>query len=215
MRRTKKAWCTGISGTREGVILGTAAYMSPEQARGHAVDRRTDIWAFGCVVYEMLTARAPFAGETLSDTIARILGTEPDWAALPASTPPGLVRLVRRCLERDVKRRLRDLGDLELALDTTASRSAEAVRRPWAVWAAAIGGALLTVGAILTSARLRDTPPPEAGLVRFEVPVPVRLAESGAFGVSPRRPSPRVHRLWATRRAGSCSVPPTAAPHHR
>ena len=87
-------------GTREGVILGTPAYMSPEQARGKPVDKRTDIWAFGCVLYEMLTGRAAFAGETVSDTIAAILEREPDWNALPQTTPATIRRLLQRCLER-------------------------------------------------------------------------------------------------------------------
>ncbi len=87
------------SGTREGVILGTAAYMSPEQARGKLLDRRTDVWSFGCVLYEMLTGRSPLLGETLSDTIAKVLDREPDWEALPTNTPALLRRLVRRCLD--------------------------------------------------------------------------------------------------------------------
>ena len=106
-----------VDGTREGVIAGTAAYMSPEQARGKAVDKRTDIWAFGCVLYEMLTARPAFRGETVSDTIAAILEREPDWSALPAQTPPSIRRLLQRCLEKDPKRRLRDIGDARLEIE--------------------------------------------------------------------------------------------------
>ena len=87
--------------TEAGVILGTAAYMSPEQARGVAVDKRTDIWAFGCVLYEMLTGRTAFPGETVSDTLAAVLEREPDWNALPADTPSSVRRLLRRCLEKD------------------------------------------------------------------------------------------------------------------
>jgi serine/threonine-protein kinase len=102
---------TASSITEAGVILGTAAYMSPEQARGRAVDKRADIWAFGCVLYEMLTGRAAFLGETLSDTIAGVLEREPDWHDLPASMPSRLQDLVRRCLHKDPKRRLRDIGD--------------------------------------------------------------------------------------------------------
>ena len=100
-----------VGGTVEGTLLGTAAYMSPEQARGRPVDKRTDIWAFGCVLYEMLTGRSALAGETVSDTLAAILGREPDWAALPRATPPALARLLRRCLAKDVRERLRDIGD--------------------------------------------------------------------------------------------------------
>ncbi len=106
-----------IEETREGVIAGTAAYMSPEQARGKAVDKRTDIWAFGCVLYEMLTARPPFRGETVSDTIAGILEREADWSALPAETTVSIRRLLQRCLEKDPKRRLRDIGDARLEIE--------------------------------------------------------------------------------------------------
>ncbi len=88
----------------ERTIMGTPAYMSPEQARCKPLDRRTDIWSFGCVLYEMLTGRPPFAGETISDTIAAILDREPDWNALPAATPAAIRRLLRRCLERNCKR---------------------------------------------------------------------------------------------------------------
>src|SRR5687767_2250574 len=111
-------------GTREGVILGTAAYMSPEQARGLKVDKRTDIWAFGCVLYEMLTGRLPFAGHTVSDTIAAILEREPDWKALPDGTPASIRRVLQRSLEKDLKRRLRDIGDARLELDDVLSSAA-------------------------------------------------------------------------------------------
>ena len=102
---------------REGTIVGTAGYMSPEQARGLPVDKRTDIWAFGCVLYEMLTGRGTFPGDTLSDTIARILEREPDWSAVPAATPPVIRRLLLRCLTKDAKRRLRDIGDVRIEID--------------------------------------------------------------------------------------------------
>jgi Tol biopolymer transport system component len=100
-----------------GVILGTAAYMSPEQARGKVVDRRTDIWSFGCVLYECLTGEQAFAGETVSDMIARILQGEPDWSRLPAGTPERLRELLHRCLEKDARRRLRDIGDARIAIE--------------------------------------------------------------------------------------------------
>src|SRR5436190_20993488 len=102
-----------VGSTQQGTILGTAAYMSPEQARGHAVDKRTDIWAFGCVLYEMLTGRPAFAGDTIADTIAAILERESDLSKLPATTPPGVRRLLQRCLAKDPKRRLRDIGDAD------------------------------------------------------------------------------------------------------
>ena len=94
---------TDEGGTREGAILGTAAYMSPEQARGLPVDKRTDIWAFGCVLYEMLTGRVAFAGDTVSDSIAKILEREPDWSALPAATPVAIRRVLLRCLDEGSK----------------------------------------------------------------------------------------------------------------
>src|SRR6516164_1669254 len=106
-----------ISPTRAGVILGTAAYMSPEQARGSVVDKRTDIWAFGVVLYEMLTGRGLFAGETLSDTLAAVLKSDPDWTVLPAGTPGSIRRLLRRCLERDRKRRLHDIADARIEIE--------------------------------------------------------------------------------------------------
>ena len=91
--------------------------MSPEQARGKPIDKRTDIWSFGCVLYEMLTGRMAFAGETVSDTIAAILSRDPDWALLPAATPVPVRRILQRCLERDPRERLRDIGDVRHELD--------------------------------------------------------------------------------------------------
>jgi len=102
-----------------GVLLGTAAYMSPEQARGRTLDRRTDIWSFGCVLYEMLSGRQAFAGETITDCLARVLEREPDWKALAPTTPPRLVALLRRCLRKDSARRLRDIGDACLEIEET------------------------------------------------------------------------------------------------
>jgi serine/threonine protein kinase len=110
-----------VGGTREGVILGTPAYMSPEQARGLTLDKRTDIWAFGCVLYELLTGRAPFLGLTVTDTLAAILERDPEWKALPITTPTGIVRLLRRSLDKDPKRRLRDIGDARVELEETLS----------------------------------------------------------------------------------------------
>jgi serine/threonine protein kinase len=103
--------------TVAGVIMGTAAYMSPEQARGIAADERSDIWSFGVVLYEMLTGRHLFRGETVSDTLAGVLKTNPDWKALPPDTPASIRRLLRRCLERDRNRRLPDIGVALLEID--------------------------------------------------------------------------------------------------
>ena len=106
-----------IGATHEGVLLGTSAYMSPEQARGQTVDRRTDIWSFGCVLYEMLTGVRAFAGSTTSDCVAAILEREPDWSVLPKGTPAGIQRLLRRCLEKTPRRRLHDIADARIEMD--------------------------------------------------------------------------------------------------
>ena len=110
--------------TRQGVILGTAAYMSPEQARGKPLDERTDVWSFGAVFYEALSGRRAFGGETMSDMIAVVLEREPDWDALPATVPPKIRDLVRRCLQKDRDRRLHDIADARIEID-------EALAEPW------------------------------------------------------------------------------------
>ena len=114
-------------GTMAGAILGTAAYMSPEQARGRAVDRRTDIWAFGCVFYEMLTGKRAFDGETITDCLAAVVSRDPDWNALPRDTPFAMRQLLQRCLEKDSRRRLRHIGDALFALQEPAVPAAVAV----------------------------------------------------------------------------------------
>ena len=167
--------------TVKGMIMGTAAYMSPEQARGKAVDRRTDIWAFGCVLYEMLAGRRAFAGDTVTDTLATVLQGEPDWNGLPASTPPGVSQLVRRCLDKDTKRRLQAIGEARLMLEEMVQASAtgrfvaaldtarippEAVRaaarpRRWPLAAAAGAGLLAgALGVGLLGGRSTVTPAP-------------------------------------------------------
>jgi hypothetical protein len=118
--------------TRAGAILGTAAYMSPEQARGLALDRRTDIWSFGCVVYECLTGVQAFGGDTISDSIAAILEHEPDWSRLPADTPAPVVDLLERCLAKDARHRLRDIGDARLTLERALATRSPSGRFPTA-----------------------------------------------------------------------------------
>jgi len=103
--------------TEAGVIFGTAAYMSPEQERGATVDKRADIWAFGVVLFEMLTGKRLFTGETVSDTLAAVLKTEPEWEAVPASTPSGLRKLLRRCLTKELRQRLQAIGEARIALE--------------------------------------------------------------------------------------------------
>ena len=137
------------TGTAAGLILGTAAYMSPEQARGKAVDRRADIWAFGVVLFEMLTGRKLFEGETVSDVLAAVLTREPQWAALPPRHPGRVRRLLERCLERDPKLRLRDIGEARVGLlperltEAPSSTTTALTRGQWllraAPWLLALG----------------------------------------------------------------------------
>ncbi len=162
-------------GRREGAVMGTAAYMSPEQARGLAVDKRTDIWAFGCVLYEMLTGRVAFPGDTASDSIAKVLEREPDWSALPASTPAALRRVLLRCLTKDSKKRLRDIGDVRIEIETldevmpgalsAAGRPPASARRaatwlPWLAFVAlAVGIGVWEARRAATTPRLQESPP--------------------------------------------------------
>jgi Tol biopolymer transport system component/tRNA A-37 threonylcarbamoyl transferase component Bud32 len=146
---------TAMAGSEMGVILGTAAYMSPEQARGRTLDRRTDIWSFGCVLFEMLAGKRVYDGETVSDMVARILEREPDWSALPTGTPPRLLALLKRCLAKDAKKRLRDIGEARLELEAIAAgdrgdvaSTAAPAARGVPAWAFAAGAAaLLAIGA--------------------------------------------------------------------
>jgi serine/threonine-protein kinase len=141
--------------THSGVIVGTAAYMSPEQARGQAVDKRADIWAFGVVLYEMLTQRRPFEGETISDMIAAVLRQDVDWKQLPAQTPRDVRRLLKRCLERNPKNRLHDAADARLAIvdaqndDAVAGTGRPAHRPRLGVWIAASLAAVAIAGGLV------------------------------------------------------------------
>ena len=164
--------------TREGVILGTAAYMSPEQARGKPVDRRTDIWAFGCVLFEMLTGRKTFdGGDTVSDAVASVLRSEPDWNGIPPDTPDHIRRLLRRCLQKDPHKRLPHIGLARLEIDEgqadaqPAQGTATAVGRAAPIWRRAliVGGVGVVAGALGLWAGwwlTREPPPP---IVRFPV----------------------------------------------
>ncbi|MEO8348112.1 MAG: protein kinase, partial [Acidobacteriota bacterium] len=167
--------------TQQGVILGTAAYMSPEQARGKAMDRRTDIWSFGCVLYEALTGKSAFVGETVSDTLAGILTREPEWDRLPVSTPANVRALLRRCLRKEPERRLRDVGDarieLEEALSGAADTAAPATARPSAarVGVAALAGLVLgAVAAWIAGSRFGRQPAVIAPVARFSIPLPAK-----------------------------------------
>ncbi len=165
--------------TEAGMILGTAAYMSPEQARGKTVDKRADIWSFGVVLFEMLTGTRLFAGETVSDTLAAVLKTDPDWSLLPADTPLRLRQLLRRCLTRDPRARLRDIGDARLDLIASDGESeashlpSKASTRRSATTVLALGlvaGALVAVG--IREAFDRRVPAAVARVARFPIPLP-------------------------------------------
>ncbi len=164
--------------TEAGVILGTAAYMSPEQARGRPVDQRADIWAFGVVLYEMLTGRPCFAKETVSDTVAAVLTKEPDWDRVPASAR----HLLTLCLEKDPKRRLRSIGDAAFLVDEGVAKTGAAAKgRTWTLWA--VGGAL--TAALVVSAVILRPQSVHRPLVRFDLDlggeVPVRALGGVAF----------------------------------
>jgi Tol biopolymer transport system component len=208
--------------TMGGMILGTAAYMAPEQARGKTVDKRTDIWAFGLVLYEMLVGRIAFAGDTISDVLAAVLTREPDWTALPATTPASIKRLLARCLEKDPKRRLRDIGDARLEIEETIrdpiadpSPVAAAPRvQPFAWTAAGFAVAATVIAGLAASgvwprARISEARPLRLSIVHTEG------SEVGAPAISPdgRRVAYRARRsdgmplLWVRDLASSEAQP--------
>jgi Tol biopolymer transport system component len=175
--------------TRDGVVLGTAPYMSPEQARGKSVDKRTDVWAFGCVLYEMLTGRAAFGGDTVSDVIVAVLDRAPDWRLVPSETPATIARLLRRCLEKDPKRRLHDIADARIEIDDALSAPAADVRevaprarRSIARWtlAGVVAGALLAA----VGFRFATRPAPSA-VTRFTIMLPPHLELRDPMALSP------------------------------
>jgi len=184
--------------TRAGVLLGTAAYMSPEQARGKRVDRRADIWAFGCVLCEMLTGKLPFPGETISDTLAAVIRAEPEWTGLPASVPPRIRELLRRCLQKDPRQRLRDIGEARILIEEKLSGVTE--EEPelitgaprWLGWRAlALAGSGLLAGALLAALVLwgiREGPASKV-IERLSVLPPsgdsLNAATTGAVAISP------------------------------
>ena len=193
-----------VKGTQGNVILGTVAYMSPEQARGKAIDKRTDIWAFGCVLYEMLTARRAFDGDTTSDVIAAVIERQPDWTQLPAATPAHLRRVMTRCLEKDPRRRARDIAEVALQLEPGAEASTRPSRLlPWpGIAAAAI---LIATAAALAAWRWNASTPaaaPEA--VEFSLSPPANHTFAGTPAVSPNgrliallaRDANRVASVW-------------------
>jgi len=177
--------------TIEGLVLGTCGYMSPEQARGQPVDRRADIWAFGCLLFELLSGRPAFRGNTPSDTIAAVLERSPDWSALPPELPAGVRRLLRRCLEKDAEQRLHDIADARIEIDDVlrgedeaqagpvATRSSR--RRAWLAPIVTLAGAVL-VWWVWTAATTSETPLP---LTRFTWSLPANTSLESPPAVSP------------------------------
>ncbi len=184
----------GNSPTVAGVILGTAAYMSPEQARGKRVDRRADIFAFGCVLFEMLTGRQTFSGETVSDTLAAVLRAEPEWGALPTDTPSAIVRLLRRCLNKDPKQRLRDIGEARIAIEavqrgegdeaSATPTAASTAKRPWLVWALSLVLVLCAAGWLLTALR------PDGGVTSRAITAAINVPQDAPLSVYGSHPGP-------------------------
>ena len=185
--------------TETGVILGTAPYMSPEQARGKPVDKRTDIWSFGCVLYEALTGTAAFLGDTVSDTLARILEREPNWELLPPTTPTPIRSLLRRCLQKEPLQRLRDIGDARLEIEETLTLPPEspravagtAPRRKANLASPFILMALVTVisAAVALWSLLRSGTPVARSVTRTTIPLPpgdaLVLSDTPAVAISP------------------------------
>ncbi len=176
--------------TQAGVILGTAAYMSPEQARGKPVDKRADIWAFGVVLFEMLSGKQLFAGETVSDVLAAVLTREPDWNSLPSATPTGVTRALRRCLDQDPRQRLHDIADarLDLGDESTALQTAGSPRTSGPSWLASVALAMVVAAAAssLTALLSRNESPQTNGQpLRFEIPLPNESQLVGGIALAP------------------------------
>ncbi|HKQ50622.1 MAG TPA: protein kinase [Phycisphaerae bacterium] len=179
--------------TRPGVILGTAGYMSPEQARGRSVDKRTDIWAFGCVLFECLSGARLFAGETATDSIGALLHKEPEWALLPPSTPPTIQLLLRRCLAKDRNKRLRDIGDARIELENVladptssmlrlgdAALSAAVASGRRRAWRRGLPWALCTVLIAALGALWFTTRPKTPPVMRYSLAIPESQALAGS-----------------------------------
>jgi serine/threonine protein kinase/Tol biopolymer transport system component len=180
--------------TQAGILLGTAAYMSPEQAKGKPVDRRADIWAFGCVLYEMLSGKMAFRGETVTDTLAAVIKEDPDWARLPDNTPARVRVLLKRCLQKDPKQRLRDIGDARISLDevlsgapdATSPASAAASRSVSRGWMGLAIATVSVLAAVFAWFYFRTKPHAAQEEVRFQVSLPEKTTFSGgAPSVSP------------------------------
>ena len=162
---------TLTAATQTGVIMGTAAYMSPEQAAGKPVDKRSDIWSFGVVLWEMLTGRRLFEGETISHTLAHVLTAPIEWSRLPSNTLPPILNLLRRCLDRDVKTRLRDIGEARITLSEPVLPVSIERSRPRLGWLAAVAALFLASTVVFAFLWLR-APTPDQPAVQFEIGPP-------------------------------------------
>jgi serine/threonine-protein kinase len=182
--------------TQAGMLLGTAAYMSPEQARGKKVDRRGDIWAFGVVLYEMLTGKPAFLEETTSDTLAAVIRGEPDWSALPGNVPTSIIRLLRRCLTKDQNQRLRDIGEARIAIDGAIFGTPEEIAAPLAatkeapLWRRALPWVVAAIAIVLAIAcgalYWRGIQPEPHPVMQLSLPLAEPLA--GVFDANPGSP---------------------------
>ena len=194
--------------TQAGVILGTAAYMSPEQAKGRPADKRADIWAFGCVLYEMLTGKRAFEGDEVSDVLASVLAREPDWTVLRRELSPVLRSCSRRCLQKDRKQRIRDIGDVSLALTGAFDTTPETTQAPEArrsLWRRAMPvAAAFVLGGLLVTLIARSRPPSDEprAVTRFPHHVPPDQRSEATAAWSSR--SPRMVAISSTTRSEDC-----------
>ncbi|MGH9389065.1 MAG: serine/threonine-protein kinase [Vicinamibacteria bacterium] len=174
---------TRAQATELGVILGTASYLSPEQARGKRLDKRSDVWSFGCVLYETLAGSKAFDGETVADVLASIVKTDPDWSALPRDLPPDVSKLLRRCLRKNPEERLRDVGDalLELREATAVASAPEARRKPARAWFLFAGAAMGALVAGLLLSGNRQTVAPGRPTARLSISLPADISADPAF----------------------------------
>ena len=211
---------TVIDGTVMGAILGTAAYMSPEQAAGKLTDRKSDVWAFGCVLYEMLAGQPVFRGDSIGEVLGGIFKQEPDWTRLPADTPAGIRRLLRRCLQKDPARRLHDIADARIEIEEAAAEPTadiETARRTparWVPWAAltavAVAAGVIAAMSLVLARRPAEAPPE----MRVEINTPP-TPDALAIAISPDGEKlvyavgalPGPARLWLRRLAGPVATP--------
>jgi eukaryotic-like serine/threonine-protein kinase len=179
--------------TQAGILLGTAAYMSPEQARGKTTDRRADIWAFGCVTYEMLTGKTAFPGESVTDALAAVIRAEPDWSQLPPATPIRIRVLLQRCLQKDPKQRLQAIGEARIAIDEVLSgtrdpTSAISAARPakqWHLWLVSGVAGLFVLATALLAFLYFHQKAPAIQATRFEIALPEKFVPNTFFALSP------------------------------